>query len=265
MLKRVRTTLSLANVFSFVPRVRISVIALAGFASAGLIAAAPLSAHTTSVPSALGLGVGSVGGGQDTVWWGNVNSDKPSCEADRKVKVFRDTAVSGPDTRVGTDNKSDDTGYWQVNTDGYPPPDGTYYAKVSGKVLLKSPKHQHTCAGARSNELEVPGPDIDYDGDGYFISHGDCDDDNPAVYPGAPEGGNGIDDNCNGQIDENPNDQDSDGIENPTDNCPTVPNSTQQDVDLDGKGDACDACPSVPNPGSESCPKAPRSPGVRSQ
>ena len=50
----------------------------------------------------------------------------------------------------------------------------------------------------------------DADGDGYTKanpcgegSQNDCDDNNAAIYPGAPEiCGNGIDDNCNGQIDE---------------------------------------------------------------
>lgn len=50
----------------------------------------------------------------------------------------------------------------------------------------------------------------DQDGDGYvpnnacgFGKMGDCDDENTAIHPGAAEiCGNGIDDNCNGQVDE---------------------------------------------------------------
>jgi hypothetical protein len=55
--------------------------------------------------------------------------------------------------------------------------------------------------------LPVGQPPVDTDGDGYPICPapggvGDCNDQNPAIHPGAAELCNGLDDNCNGQIDE---------------------------------------------------------------
>ncbi len=45
-------------------------------------------------------------------------------------------------------------------------------------------------------------PDVDFDGDGYSTTSGDCDETNPRVNPGVAEEKNSIDDNCNGIIDE---------------------------------------------------------------
>ena len=42
---------------------------------------------------------------------------------------------------------------------------------------------------------------MDVDGDGYTVAQGDCNDSNPSVHPGAPELCNGLDDNCDGIID----------------------------------------------------------------
>src|SRR3989338_5119219 len=43
--------------------------------------------------------------------------------------------------------------------------------------------------------------DIDDDGDGYTELEGDCNDHDPSVYPDAAEVCNGIDDDCDGDID----------------------------------------------------------------
>ena len=78
---------------------------------------------------------------------------------------------------------------------------------------------------------------------GYVSNSLDCDDSDPAIHPGATEICNGIDDNCNGLIDEG--DADGDGIANCSDNCPNVANPGQEDFDGDGVGNPCDPTLSV--------------------
>ena len=48
----------------------------------------------------------------------------------------------------------------------------------------------------------APPPDpADPDGDDFTVAQGDCDNNNATVYPGAPELCNGVDDNCDGEVD----------------------------------------------------------------
>ena len=48
----------------------------------------------------------------------------------------------------------------------------------------------------------TPDPNaVDQDGDGFTPATGDCDDSHPFVYPGALEYANGIDDDCDGIVD----------------------------------------------------------------
>lgn len=56
---------------------------------------------------------------------------------------------------------------------------------------------------AKKRLLKFPtGKKDDADGDGFTPKEGDCDDQEPTTYPGAPELCNGYDDNCNNKSDE---------------------------------------------------------------
>jgi hypothetical protein len=103
--------------------------------------------------------------------------------------------------------------------------------------------------------------DTDDDNDG-TPDAADCAPLNAAIYPGATEICDGIDNNCNGQTDEGLQttyyfDGDNDGLGDPavsvqacslplnyvtnaSDNCPSISNASQTDTDNDGLGDACD-------------------------
>ena len=65
--------------------------------------------------------------------------------------------------------------------------------------------------------IEVDPLDIDDDGDGLSENEGDCDDDNADLYPGAEEVCDDIDNNCDGEIDNNPIDGNAFYLDNDAD------------------------------------------------
>ncbi len=60
--------------------------------------------------------------------------------------------------------------------------------------------------------------EADADGDGYSAKCGDCNDENATVHPGADEICDGVDNDCNGIVDDG--DEDGDGVNNCEDLCP---------------------------------------------
>ncbi|MEM4408408.1 MAG: putative metal-binding motif-containing protein [Candidatus Caldarchaeum sp.] len=93
-----------------------------------------------------------------------------------------------------------------------------------------------------------PGPDADGDGFNSIASGGnDCDDSNAAVNPGATEVCNGIDDNCNGTVDEG-FDADGDGVTSCGGDCddanPAVRLGAPEDCNdqIDNDCDAAEDC-----------------------
>ena len=93
-------------------------------------------------------------------------------------------------------------------------------------------------------------PDDDDDGDPDVT---DCQPKNPAVHAGATEECNGLDDDCDGAVDNGfvdtdedgkadclDDDDDGDGVKDKNDDCPLVYDPDQTDTDDDELGDACD-------------------------
>ncbi|MFM7200962.1 MAG: MopE-related protein [Myxococcota bacterium] len=66
------------------------------------------------------------------------------------------------------------------------------------------------CSGSSEDTSPTPLPG-DYDGDGYTVETGDCNEADTSINPGGTESCNGLDDDCNGSIDPGC-DEDGDGF-----------------------------------------------------
>ena len=84
----------------------------------------------------------------------------------------------------------------------------------------------------------------DLDGDGYALDDGDCDDENRGMFPGAPEPCDGVDNDCDGVVDQG-FDEDGDGHTTCSGDCQdndgaSYPGAPEQ---IDGLDNDCDGTP----------------------
>ncbi len=125
------------------------------------------------------------------------------------------------------------------------------FSLLAALALVGCPDTPTDSGGKDSNDTGDTGsdyvPPTDEDGDGVTPNDGDCDDADPTRYPGKSEECNGIDDNCNGAVDEGLDDTDHDGIADcqDTETCDGVDNNGDGLVDegyADNDGDGVADC-----------------------
>jgi hypothetical protein len=109
------------------------------------------------------------------------------------------------------------------------------------------PPNDADCDGVPDGGDNCPGDpnwgQDDEDGDGYAAACGDCNDQSPDVYPGAPEICDGYDSDCNGDLPAGEADADEDGYlvcEGDCDDNDFYVNPGAREVCNNGKDDDCD-------------------------
>lgn len=95
--------------------------------------------------------------------------------------------------------------------------------------------------GSGGGNADDKGDFVDNDGDGFSPADGDCNDENASVYPGAPDPCDGVDQDCDGEVDEE-FDKDDDGWTTCEGDCrDNDPNSNPGETEVvDGVDNDCD-------------------------
>jgi hypothetical protein len=126
-----------------------SLIILAATALTCVGLSAVATAHTVRFDSTVTIQKHRNGADPDSLT-GRVNSDRPRCEPNRTIEIYQE--VTGDDTLLAT-TITDAEGRWEFVFPAAAP-EGTYYAKVTRKVLRRNERHRHVCRPDVSNTVK---------------------------------------------------------------------------------------------------------------
>jgi hypothetical protein len=123
-------------------------------------------------------------------------------------------------------------------------PETNQLVAISLLVSVDQPGYEDNPNQSAFETDVIVGTGIDHDGDGYSIGEGDCDDTNVAIYPGAPDLEDGLDNDCDGIVDEGSPEFDDDGdgfsdLEGDCDDADPLINPAAEER-LNGVDDDCD-------------------------
>lgn len=112
-----------------------------------------------------------------------------------------DTDDTGSHDTASDDTASDDTASHDTATDTGPADTGTVDTALDTGTDTGTVDTGADTGTVDTGTVDSGAPE-DADGDGWTVADGDCDDTDADVYPGALEWPDGIDNNCNGEVDE---------------------------------------------------------------